>query len=235
VAEIAAALAAVRHRISAACAEAGRDTAAVTLVAVTKTHPASDVLALAELGIDNVGESRDQEARAKVAEVAESGVLADRINWHFIGRLQTNKARHVAEYAHSVHSVDRTELVVALADGVRRIDRPEPLQVFVQVSLDGDPERGGVVGDDVRRVAAAVAAHEELQLAGVMAVAPIEADVDSAFATLAEVSARLQSEFPQARAISAGMTHDYEAALRHGSTHVRVGTALLGRRSDSIG
>jgi pyridoxal phosphate enzyme (YggS family) len=220
--ELAAALAALEQRLTAACAAVGRDRGEVLLVAVTKTRPASDVRLLRELGQLDMGENRDQEARAKAAEVPG-------VRWHFVGGLQTNKARSVATYADVVHSVDRPELVAALSAGAVRADRR--LDVLLQVSLDGDPVRGGALPADVPALAAATAAAPGLRLAGVMAVAPRGADPAAAFADLAGVRAALLGEHPEATAMSAGMSGDLEQAVAHGATHVRVGTALLGARS----
>jgi PLP dependent protein len=233
-AELVTALAAVRSRIAAACDSAGRDPRSVTLVAVTKTYPATDVATLVRLGVSDVGESRDQEAVAKVAETR--GLLADAPapRWHFVGRLQSRKTRSVASYADAVHSVDRLKLVGALADAAAAAGRA-PLDVFVQVSLDGDPERGGVPPDGLSELSDAVAARPELTLCGLMAVPPMGSDADVEFARLAELSARLREAHPRADRLSAGMSDDLEAAIRHGSTHVRVGTALLGRRSPVFG
>jgi len=233
-------LGAVRARIANACIEAGRDPHSVTLIAVTKTYPAADVATLATLGVLDIGESRDQEAAAKVAEVAEAqghGAADERgpsLRWHFVGRLQSRKARSVATYAHAVHSVDRPELIGQLAAAVTRAGRGR-LDVFVQVSLDGDPARGGVAGGGVLALADVVAARAQLRLRGVMAIAPMAAEPHRAFAELAAASAQLRVAHPEADAISAGMSVDLEAAITHGSTHVRVGTALLGRRSQVFG
>ncbi|PZS32689.1 MAG: YggS family pyridoxal phosphate-dependent enzyme [Pseudonocardiales bacterium] len=235
-AELVSSLGALRARIADACVAVGRDARAVTLIAVTKTHPAADVATLAALGVLDIGESRDQEASAKLAEVAElrrraaAGDPIPDLRWHFVGRLQSRKSRSVAAYAHAVHSLDRPELVEQLAAGVTRAGR-DRLDVFIQVSLDGDPARGGVLDHDVESLADTVAAQAELRLRGVMAVAPMGADPHAAFAGLAEISARLRAVHPQAGAISAGMSVDLEAAIKNGSTHVRVGSALLGRRS----
>ena len=161
-AELVGSLGAVRARIANACIAVGRDPRAVTLIAVTKSYPAGDVATLAALGVLDIGENRDQEASAKVAEVAELRRTAaahaptPELRWHFVGRLQSRKARSVATYAHAVHSVDRPELVEQLAAGVTRAGR-DRLDVFIQVSLDGDPARGGVLGDDVAALADAVA------------------------------------------------------------------------------
>ena len=232
-AQIAAGLATVRQRIADACVSSGRDPETVTLIAVTKTYPAADAVRLLELGVPDLGESRDQEAAVKAPET--EGLLADagnpaRPRWHFVGQLQRRKAKSVASYASAVHSVDRMSLVTALGDAVAQRDRG-PLDVFVQVSLDGDPARGGVTERDLRAVIDAVAERAELRLRGVMAVAPMEADPERAFADLGEVSGRVVQWYPHADAISAGMSGDLEAAIRNGATHVRVGTALLGRRA----
>jgi pyridoxal phosphate enzyme (YggS family) len=231
-AELVTSLGTVRARIAAACEAAGRDSRTVTLVAVTKTYPATDVATLVRLGAGDVGESRDQEARAKVAETARLLAVAPEPapapTWHFVGRVQSRKARSIASYAGVVHSVDREKLVHALAEGARARDRP--LDVFVQVSLDDDPERGGVPGAQVGQLADAVAGCPELRLRGLMAVPPLGADPDAAFARLRSLADQLRDRYPEADAISAGMSDDLEAAIRHGSTHVRVGTALLGRR-----
>lgn len=228
-AELVAGVGAVRSRIAAACADAGRDPRSVTLIAVTKTYPASDVATLVRIGVRDVGESRDQEASAKIAETAALLAGTAPPTWHFVGRLQSRKTKSVASYADVVHSVDRVELVDRLADGVSRAGR-DRLDAFTQVSLDGDPDRGGVVESALAALADAVAARAELRLRGVMAVAPLGADPDRAFEHLAEVSARLRESHPDADSISAGMSEDLESAIMHGSTHVRVGSALLGRR-----
>ncbi|MEV6517940.1 YggS family pyridoxal phosphate-dependent enzyme [Micromonospora chalcea] len=231
-AEIAAGLARVRARIDDACAAAGRQRDEVTLVAVTKTYPASDVVALAGLGVTDVGENRDQEAAGKAAAVAGAGEAP---RWHFIGQLQRNKARSVVRYADVVQSVDSVRLAAAL-DAAAGAVRDRPLDVLVQVSIDGDPARGGALpGDaDPQRgldpVAAAVAGADALRLAGLMAVAPLGWEPDRAFARLAEVAARLRADHPGATVLSAGMSGDLESAIGHGATHVRVGSALLGMR-----
>jgi pyridoxal phosphate enzyme (YggS family) len=229
-AELVTALGSVRSRIAEACEAVGRDARDVTLVAVTKTFPASDVAALVGLGVVDIGENKDQEARAKINELAGPPLG---IRWHMVGRLQSNKARSVASYAHAVHTVDRAKLVRALADAAT--DRSEPLDVFVQVSMDGDPARGGVEIERVNELADAIAARTELRLCGVMTVLPLGTDPDEGYARLADVSATLRERHPDASAISAGMSGDLEAAVRHGSTHIRVGTALLGRREQILG
>ena len=226
--DLAANLMAVRERIAKACDSAGRSPDEVTLIAVTKTFPASDVRLLAELGIADVAENRDQEARPKAAECGDLD-----LTWHFVGQLQTNKARSVVSYADVVHSIDRTRLVAALSRAATGAGRT--VRCLIQVSLDDAEGRGGVRPGGVMEIAAALDAAEGLELGGVMAVAPLGGDPDEAFTELAELSARLRERHPSADAISAGMSADLDAALRHGATHVRVGTALLGRRAPVIG
>ena len=225
--ELAASLAAVERRVAAACAAAGRPRDEVTVVAVTKTHPASDVRLLAGLGVREVGESREQEAAPKAAECA--GLP---LRWHFVGRLQSNKAAAVARWASVVHSVDRERLVPALDAGAQRAGRV--LDCFVQVSLDepgaGDDARGGARPADVPALADAVAAATALRLVGVMAVAPREGSPEEAFARLAATAAAVRRGHPGAGAVSAGMSGDLEQAVAAGATHLRIGTALLGKR-----
>jgi pyridoxal phosphate enzyme (YggS family) len=216
-------LARVEARVTAGCLAAGRGRSAVTLIVVTKTYPASDVRLLAGLGVREVGESRDQEAGQKAAESADLD-----LRWHFIGRLQSNKARSVARYADTVHSVDRQSLVEGLGRAATEAGRE--VGCFVQVSLDGDPGRGGIPADGVAGLADLIAATGGLRLRGVMAVAPIGADPDAAFARLEGISADLREVHPDAVGISAGMSGDLEEALRHGATHLRVGSAVLGLR-----
>ncbi|HEU4426795.1 MAG TPA: YggS family pyridoxal phosphate-dependent enzyme [Pilimelia sp.] len=234
-AELAAGLAGVRARIAEACARAGRSPGEVTLVAVTKTYPALDIVRLAGLGLTDIGENRDQEAASKAAEVAAAGVA---VRWHFVGRLQRNKCRSVVRYADVVQSVDSVRLADALGEAAQR-QRERPLDVLVQISIDGDPRRGGALATPdaepdraLARVADAVAARPVLRLAGVMAVAPLDWRPSDAFTRLAEIAAGLRAEHPGATVVSAGMSEDLEAAVACGATHVRVGSALLGKRPD---
>lgn len=224
-AEISAGLRAVRARIAAASAAAGRSSADVTLIAVTKTRPASDIRLLSDLGVTDIGENKAQEAAAKAAECAALGL---RITWHFVGQLQVNKAARVISFADVIHSVDRLRLVSAL--GSRAAAAGRSVTCLVQASLDDDPGRGGAAADQVMAVADAVAAERGLVLGGLMAVAPLGASPASAFAKLAELSLHVRSVHPGAAMISAGMSGDLEQAIEAGATHVRVGTALLGGR-----
>ncbi|WP_019813501.1 YggS family pyridoxal phosphate-dependent enzyme [Saccharomonospora saliphila] len=232
--EVASALAAVRDRVAAACRAAGRSPEEVRLLAVTKTFPASDAAVLADLGITDLAENRDQEAAAKAREFARLRPdVAPR--WHMVGRLQRNKARSVARWASEVQSVDSARLADALAKAVRAAwdagERDRPLDVLIQASLDDDPDRGGCPLDQVRELADRIARWGDfLHLRGLMAVAPLGADPGPAFARLSGAAQELRREHPGATDLSAGMSGDLEQAIGYGSTCVRVGTALLGGR-----
>ncbi len=227
-AELAARLAEVRQRIEKACVTAGRDVTEVTLIAVTKTYPVQDVRLLHELGVRDFGENRDQEGAQKSAGVVS---LTD-IAWHFIGQLQTRKAGSVARYAHFVHSVDRARLASHLGTAARAAGRE--LTCLVQVSIDGDPERGGVPAAGVAAVAEAIEAEPGLVLGGVMAIAPIGMDPVAAYAALRVSAGTVRAIRPAARIISAGMSGDLEEAVAAGATHLRIGTALLGDRKPPV-
>lgn len=227
--ELAAALQRTERRIEAACAAAGRPRDEVTLIVVTKFFPASDVELLVDLGVCDIGENRDQEAKAKMAEVAAR--LGGRApTMHFIGQLQRNKAGSVAHYADVVHSVDRARLATALDTAAARAGRS--LDVLLQLDLDPtpDPGRGGVRPEEVMDLATRVSACASLRLRGVMAVAPLGGDPASAFARLGEIHREVRAAYPDAAWMSAGMSGDLEEAIAQGATHLRVGTAILGSR-----
>lgn len=213
-------LAEVDGRIADAARAAGRDPGELTRIVVTKFHPASLVRELHDLGVRDVGENRHQEAAAKHAELSD----LDDLTWHFVGQLQSNKARAVRAYARVVHSVDRVSLVKALAGD-------DLLDCFLELNLTDDPDRGGVVPDAAEALAEQVAASEGLRLLGVMAVAPLESDPRAAFARVRAVSDRIRSVVPGATAISAGMSGDFAEAIAEGATHLRIGTAITGKRS----
>ncbi|MGH3472756.1 MAG: YggS family pyridoxal phosphate-dependent enzyme [Nocardioidaceae bacterium] len=225
--EIASGLAEVRERIRQAAAGAGREPTDVTLVVVTKTWPASDLRLLHDLGVRDVGENRHQEAEEKAAELADL-----EFTWHFVGQVQSNKATHIAAYADTVHSVDSVRVAQRLNAGAHQHERE--LDCFIQVNLDPEAARkgrGGVVAAEVDDVAHAIETAGRLRLVGVMGVAPLDADAVAAYADLHETSERLVARYPSARFISAGMSGDFEAAIRAGATHVRVGSAVLGQRA----
>lgn len=222
-------LALVRERITAACASVGRSTDEVTLVVVSKTWPAAEVAAVADLGESQFGENRPAEL------VAKAEALADRnLDWHFIGQIQSRQAVTIGSVAGTVHSVDRAKVLAGLDKGAQQAGKT--VKCFVQVNLDGlDPQaqhgnRGGVAPDQVVALAASVDDTAGLSLAGVMTLPPPTVEPDRAFAALAEIAASVREEFPHATGISAGMSHDLEAAIQAGATHVRIGTAVFGER-----
>ncbi len=223
--ELAANLEAVRRRIAVSCEEAGRAPDEVSLVVVTKFFPASDVRLLADLGVTDVGENRHQEAEAKAAECADLG-----LRWHFIGGLQSNKAAAVAAYADVVESLDRVKLVGPLSRGAHT--RGHDVDVLLQVSLDppGADHRSGADPTGLAELARRVEEADMLRLRGLMAVAPLGEEPLEAFARLAAIHADLVADHPGATLLSAGMSGDLEAAVQHGATHVRVGSAVLGPR-----
>ena len=220
----------VRGRVAAACQAVGRDPAEVTLIAVTKTFPASDVRLLCGLGVHDIGENRDQEAAPKAAATSD---LAEILNWHFIGQLQTNKAASVVTYARFVHSVDRLHLVQVLGRRARQAGRV--VTCLVQVSLDGAAGHGGVTEAGVPAIAEAVNREDGLILGGIMAIAPLGVPPAQAFAPLPRIAAAVREIRPEAVMVSAGMSADLEQATAAGATHLRIGTALLGGRPAFVG
>ena len=227
--EVSAGLARVEERIAAACRAAGRSRADVQLIAVTKNFPGSDIEVLCELGVTDIGENRDQEASAKIAALPQG--VRQRLQVHFIGQLQSNKAHSLATYVDTVHSIDRDKLVIALDRAAAAAGRD--IGALVQVSLGAGPAgagRGGIPLDGVAELANSVAAARHLRLRGLMAVAPLGVDPGEAFAQLDRVARAIRAEHPEATWVSAGMSADLEAAVAHGATHLRVGSAILGSR-----
>ncbi|KQQ01470.1 MULTISPECIES: YggS family pyridoxal phosphate-dependent enzyme [unclassified Rathayibacter] len=211
---------AVSERVADAARSVGRDPSELTTIVVTKFHPVELLQGLLELGVVDFGENRHQEAQEKAAVL--EGTAA---RWHFIGQLQSKKARQVRRYADAVHSVDRLALVPLLD-----IAEGDPLDVFLQVDLSGDPGRGGAAPVDVDALADALVAAPGLVLRGVMAVAPLGEEPRAAFARLRVLSERVRAVDPAASAISAGMSNDFAEAIAEGATHLRIGSAITGNR-----
>jgi pyridoxal phosphate enzyme (YggS family) len=189
----------------------------VTLIAVTKTFPASDVQALHELGVRDFGENRDVEGAEKAALISGT--------WHFQGQIQSNKLKSITSWASVIHSLDdprHFEIIEKVA--------PHPLQIFLQVSLDGAHHRGGAGLEELYSLAALVEKSPTHTLAGLMSVPPLGVDPNAAFAQLALIHTEFMKLFPLAQSLSAGMSGDYESAISHGATHVRVGSSILGSR-----
>ena len=211
-------LAGVRAGIEDAAARAGRAVEEITTVVVTKFHPAQLVRDLHALGVRDFGESRHQEAQAKIASLDDIAAT-----WHFVGQVQGKKARQVRSYADVIHSVDRESLIDSLSGEPTR-------QVFLQVNLTDDPDRGGAAPADVSRLAELAAATEGLELLGLMAVAPLGEEPRRAFARVRELSEWVRETVPGASALSMGMSGDYADAIVEGATHLRIGTAITGNR-----
>ena len=190
----------------------------VTLIAVTKTFPVSDAQILQQLGVTDFGENRDSEGAEKSQLVVG--------NWHFQGQIQSNKLKSITSWASVIHSLDdprHFEMIEKVA--------PHPLSIFLQVSLDGAHHRGGAGVDQLYQLAEKVSASATHTLAGLMSVPPVGMDPEQAYSQLALIRTEFMNRFPNAKSLSAGMSGDYETAISHGATHVRVGSSILGSRS----
>jgi len=215
--EIAANLQEVRDRISRAAQLADRDPAEIELIVVTKTFPITDIEVLSELGEHNFGENRDQEAAPKASAISAT--------WHFQGQIQSNKIKSISQWADVVHSISTAKEILKFAQS------PRSHQVFLQVSLDGELERGGASPSELPKLAEIVNESNNLELMGLMAVGPLGVDPKIAFADLAQIHQGFKAAFPNAKYLSAGMSGDFEAAILQGATHIRVGSSILGSRS----
>jgi len=212
----------VQARILAATSRASRKTEEITLVAVTKTYPVSDVEILRQLGLTNFGENRSAEGLEKSALVSA--------HWHFQGQIQSNKIAAISSWARTVHSLDDLSHVAKFDRAVGEIPEKR-LNIFIQISLDGDASRAGVAGDDLLALGQAISSAKNLDLVGLMVVPPVQAEPEKAFSEVAELAQRFRNEFPMAQSLSAGMSGDYEIAIAHGATHIRVGSQILGPRA----
>ena len=217
--EIAQSLSQVRERISRAALDAGRTSDEITLIAVTKTYPISDVQILAALGVSNFGENREAEGRQK-SEIIPA-------QWHFQGEIQSKKISSIAKWASVIHSLDDGGHALRLNRAV--IDEKK-LSVFIQVNLDGSSGRGGVNGQAIEPLAEIVANLENLHLEGLMVVAPLGENPESAFSKMAEIHSVFIRTFPDSQALSMGMSGDFEVAIGYGATHIRIGSSILGSR-----
>jgi pyridoxal phosphate enzyme (YggS family) len=197
------------------------------LIVVTKNHPAQLPVELCALGVTDFGENRVQEALEK-SKTFEVELPEAKVHWHLIGQLQTNKVKQALAFAASIHSLDRHSLLMELAK--RTLHRESPLEVFIQVNLTNDPGRGGVDIEEVFSFADQVAAVETLNLAGLMAVASLEAAPQFEFERVARLSEKLRQQHPNATSLSIGMSGDYLQAIEFGATHLRIGSAITGNR-----
>ncbi|GAB3295065.1 YggS family pyridoxal phosphate-dependent enzyme [Pseudoclavibacter terrae] len=217
-------LSAVQTAIRESCLSAGRDPSEVTLIPVTKFHGPELVADLVDLGVRRFAESRHPEARDKAAALADRADL----EWHFVGQIQTKKARQIAQYVDAVHSIDRGGLVDALSS----IERAHPLRVFVQVNMTPDPARGGVQPAELEALVEQVLRTESLDLQGLMCVAPLGEEPRAAFAELRALGQRIRPLAPSATALSMGMSNDFAEAIENGATHLRIGAAITGKRPE---
>lgn len=190
----------------------------VTLIAVTKTYPASDVQILKSLGINNFGENRTEEGAEKSAAV--DGI------WHFQGGIQSRKLKEIAQWADVIHSLDQLSHAQKLESLLTK-----PIEIFLQLSLDGDPSRGGVQEENLSALAQQICEMSHLNLQGLMCVLPLGVEAHDGFKKVSEIHTKFQGEFPHAKYLSAGMSGDFEIAIEYGATHIRVGSQILGPRT----
>ncbi len=219
--EIAERLGAIRARIGAALKRSSDPHREVTIVAVTKTRPAAVIDEVAAAGVLDIGESRVQEAWSKAPLVRSP------VRWHLVGHLQRNKARRAAELFSVIHSVDSLPLIEALA-GTGKM-----LQAFLEINVAGDVRKHGARPEDAPFLRQAVLRTGTVEVLGLMTVPPLEGDPRPVFRALRELLLDLNraGDGPPLRALSMGMSGDYETAVEEGATHVRIGTALVGARS----
>jgi len=215
--EIAQNLQEVKERIQSAANSVNRDPNEIQLIVVTKTFPISDIEILRDLGELNFGENRDQEAGPKAQTIPAI--------WHFQGQIQSNKIKSICEWADVIHSISSEKEILKFAQSARKH------QVFLQVSLDGQVGRGGASPADLAQLADLVNESNNLDLMGLMAVAPLGVEPMKAFADLAQINQGFAGQFPNSKFLSAGMSGDFEAAIKNGATHIRVGSSILGSRS----
>ena len=215
--EITSNLQVVRDEISKAVINAGRSLDEITLIAVTKTFPASDVEMLRDLGVTHFGENRDADAAPKADAVAGT--------WHFQGQIQSNKLKSITTWANVIHSLDEIRHFEVIEKSA-----PHPLDIFCQVSLDGSEGRGGVSEQKLYELAQAIEKSATHRLQGLMAVAPLGVDPADAFSKLSAIHKAFMADFPKANKLSAGMSGDYKEAIAHGATHIRIGSSILGSR-----
>ena len=212
----------VKEKITSAAQAAGRAPSEITLIAVTKTFPVSDLEILYELGVRNFGENRDQEAAPKV------GVLPADITWHFQGGIQSNKLKSISNWASVIHSVDKFKY----AQMISQFSVGKTKEIFIQVSLDTLPQsREGVDPADLMQLAEQIMSLPNLQVKGLMAVAPLDQPTEQAFVRLQQIQQKFIQLYPAASSLSSGMSGDYELAISLGATHVRIGSSILGNRS----
>ncbi|WP_189623853.1 YggS family pyridoxal phosphate-dependent enzyme [Pseudocitrobacter faecalis] len=222
-------LAQVRDKISAAASRCGRPSEEVTLLAVSKTKPASAVEEAMAAGQRAFGENYVQEGVEKIRFFQDKGITD--LQWHFIGPLQSNKSRLVAEHFDWCHTVDRLKIATRLSE--QRPAHLPPLNVLIQVNISDEQSKSGIEPEAVDALAAEVSALPNLCLRGLMAIPAPETEYDKQFAVAQQMAvafARLKTHYPTVDTLSLGMSDDMEAAIAAGSTMVRIGTAIFGAR-----
>lgn len=213
------AVATVSGRIAAACARSGRNPAEVTIIAASKSVDVAGILAALRSGITDFGENRVQEAMPKVEALA----MEPRIRWHFIGQLQRNKAKSVAQHFDAVHSVDSASLLAALDRSAT-----QPIDVFLQVNLTGAPAQGGIDPVELPDLVAQARSSEQTRLLGLMTIGRLSDDPEDSRPVFQQLAALGRAH--KLPGLSMGMTNDFEVAIMEGATHIRVGRALFGER-----
>jgi PLP dependent protein len=213
----------VTGQVAEAARAAGREPSDITTVVVTKFHPVTLIRDLYALGHRDFGENRHQEAVAKHAETVDLDLV-----WHFVGQLQSNKAKAVAHYADVIHSIDRESLLTKLADQDRHVD------VFIEINLTDDPGRGGVMPAGLSALVERTLTVSQLTLRGLMAVAPQAVEPARAFERVNAMRQQVLTLAPHATDLSMGMSGDFAEAISAGATHLRIGTAITGKRPQSV-
>jgi len=212
----------VRQKITDAAAKSGRNPNEINLIVVTKTFPISDLEILYSLGVREFGENRDQEASVKAKALPQD------INWHFQGGIQSNKLKSICSWASVIHSVDQFKYAKIISEQPSVKAR----QIFIQVSLDEPPEsRGGVDPAKLTELANQISSLPNLKVLGLMALGPVDREIEPAFARLQQIQAGFLTDFKDAVFLSSGMSGDYELAISYGATHLRIGSSILGNRA----
>ena len=212
----------VRQKITDAAAKSGRNPNEINLIVVTKTFPISDLEILYSLGVREFGENRDQEASVKAKALPQD------INWHFQGGIQSNKLKSICSWASVIHSVDQFKYAKIISEQPSVKAR----QIFIQVSLDEPPEsRGGVDPAKLTELANQISSLPNIKVLGLMAVGPVDREIEPAFARLQQIQAGFLTDFKDAVFLSSGMSGDYELAISYGATHLRIGSSILGNRA----
>ncbi len=221
----------LNERIHRACQTYGRDPGSVQLVGVSKTKPGEDVARLHELGLRDFGENYLQEAIAKINSLHQLNLV-----WHYIGNIQSNKTRDIAQHFDWVHTVDRAKVGKRLSE---QRDRADKLQVLIQINIDGDPKKGGCRAEALPELIQALEPLPNLELRGLMTILSQTSDPRASYESVAQLQRNAKELLPGTKrhhwnALSMGMTGDLEQAIAAGATHIRIGTALFGERSQSV-